>query len=556
MKTRIGQTLAAVLLTLTLDTHFIRAADEVTVTNTAPVQPALPPTNPAAVAAPESTKVAPAQVISFPKPGLPPLLDQVVHLSASGADEVVIRAYIEKAAPPYRITGNEIVQLHDLGISPPVIMSLIEHSQTAEANTAGPISSSPVTQTAEAAGPPAPEQTSVQTDSSVASVPDAAPEFTDSLAPYGSWLDVPGYGQCWQPTVVVVNPSWRPYCDNGGWAWSDAGWYWNSYYSWGWAPFHYGRWFSYPSRGWLWCPDRVWGPSWVSWRNSGSWCGWAPLPPKACFSAGIGWTFGGARVGVDCGFGLRADHFTFVAHKDFASRQIGVHALRGSHANAAFQNTTVINNYAVGANNRIINQGMGRQTIAAAGGTPIREVALNGSARGANLNRVPLPSRVNHAIRSDAIFGSGQQISAARINSAGRVNNTAAVAQRAPRPASPSIATSGTRTPSVPRTQPQPMPARSVSRSPAVAQNRVANVTGLPRVSAGRPAVQVQSIGRSYNMPRNAAPRVSAPSSFGRPMASVGRTSSVGRAPSAASVSRGSVSAGRTSAGRMSAARR
>ena len=83
----------------------------------------------------------------------------------------------------------------------------------------------------------------------------AAADFYNSLAPYGTWVNVPDYGWCWQPTVVVVNSAWQPYCNNGCWLWTDQGWYWNSYYSWGWAPFHYGRWCQYPGYGWLWCPD-------------------------------------------------------------------------------------------------------------------------------------------------------------------------------------------------------------------------------------------------------------------------------------------------------------
>src|SRR5262249_35280204 len=89
--------------------------------------------------------------------------------------------------------------------------------------------------------------------------------FYDSLAPYGTWVDVGGYGQCWQPSAVSINPEWQPYCDRGHWVYSDCGWYWLSDYSWGWAPFHYGRWFRHNRLGWCWQPDRVWGPSWVSW---------------------------------------------------------------------------------------------------------------------------------------------------------------------------------------------------------------------------------------------------------------------------------------------------
>ena len=58
-----------------------------------------------------------------------------------------------------------------------------------------------------------------------------------------------GYGPCWQPTVVVVNPGWQPYCNGGHWVYTDCGWYWLSGYSWGWAPFHYGRWFRHSHYG-------------------------------------------------------------------------------------------------------------------------------------------------------------------------------------------------------------------------------------------------------------------------------------------------------------------
>ena len=93
--------------------------------------------------------------------------------------------------------------------------------------------------------------------------------FYNDLSPYGSWVNLEGYGWCWQPRAVVVSPGWRPYCDGGYWVYSDAGWYWQSTYSWGWAPFHYGRWYAHPRCGWVWMPDRVWGPAWVTWRTGG-----------------------------------------------------------------------------------------------------------------------------------------------------------------------------------------------------------------------------------------------------------------------------------------------
>src|SRR5678815_3902931 len=105
-------------------------------------------------------------------------------------------------------------------------------------------------------------------------------------------------------------------------------------------------------------PDRVWGPSWVCWRESPSYYGWAPLPPGAHFSVGIGWTFGGRAVGPNFGFGLSASHFTFVASTHFVDRHVAARALPRQQVNVIYNKTTVINNYVVGSNNRVINRGV------------------------------------------------------------------------------------------------------------------------------------------------------------------------------------------------------
>ena len=88
-------------------------------------------------------------------------------------------------------------------------------------------------------------------------------------------------------------------------------------YSWGWAAFHYGRWFHHERFGWCWTPDTVWGPSWVTWRYSVDYCGWAPLPPFTVFVSGIGFIYRGAAVGVGFDFGLGAGFFTFVPDQRF-----------------------------------------------------------------------------------------------------------------------------------------------------------------------------------------------------------------------------------------------
>ena len=141
--------------------------------------------------------------------------------------------------------------------------------------------------------------------------------FYDTLAPYGSWVNVDGYGRCWRPSVMVYNPGWQPYCDHGHWVYTDCGWYWYSDYSWGWAPFHYGRWFQHPHWGWCWTPDTVWGPSWVTWRYSNGYCGWAPLPPFAVYQAGVGFFYRGTAVSLGFDWGLGMGLFHVCSHPVF-----------------------------------------------------------------------------------------------------------------------------------------------------------------------------------------------------------------------------------------------
>ncbi|MCJ7581918.1 MAG: hypothetical protein MUP98_15500, partial [Candidatus Aminicenantes bacterium] len=104
--------------------------------------------------------------------------------------------------------------------------------------------------------------------------------FYDYLSPHGTWVFNSPYGYVWIPRVYRYG--WRPY-SNGNWAWSDYGWTWISDWEWGWIPFHYGRWGWDNYLGWYWVPDTVWGPAWVTWRQSSLYIGWAPLPPGTRF---------------------------------------------------------------------------------------------------------------------------------------------------------------------------------------------------------------------------------------------------------------------------------
>ena len=116
----------------------------------------------------------------------------------------------------------------------------------------------------------------------------------EDLDNYGNWVNVPDYGNVWQPTVA---PDWSPY-SAGRWVWGDwYGWTWVSYDPWGWAPYHYGRWFHPPGYGWCWYPGVIgvhhyWSPALVGWFGFGSGVGvgfgfgnigWVPLAPYEVF---------------------------------------------------------------------------------------------------------------------------------------------------------------------------------------------------------------------------------------------------------------------------------
>lgn len=125
----------------------------------------------------------------------------------------------------------------------------------------------------------------------------------EDLDAYGTWVAVPHYGECWQPTYFVSD--WSPYY-YGRWLWTPYyGWSWVSYEPWGWAPYHFGRWFWAPRWGWVWWPGfrhhhAIWAPAYVSFFfGSGTFVqglgfgpgvvAWVPLAPFEPF-------FGFSRV--------------------------------------------------------------------------------------------------------------------------------------------------------------------------------------------------------------------------------------------------------------------
>ncbi|HEV2394446.1 MAG TPA: DUF6600 domain-containing protein [Verrucomicrobiae bacterium] len=327
---------------------------------------------------------------------LSPTVNEVVRLSEAGTTEDVILAYIQNANSPFNLSADQILYLRDIGISSPVLAGMLNRDNALRNQTAqysynqtlyppsAPPPASPPPADNEAVAPqqvapvpeaPAPVAVPVSAPVYVSSPPPDVTYFYNDLAPYGTWVDLDGVGWCWQPRAVRINAGWRPYCDSGHWDYTDAGWYWQSDYSWGWAPFHYGRWYMHPGCGWVWSPDRVWGPAWVVWRSEGDACGWAPLPPHADFDLHLGWRFNGARVGADFGFGLGPANFTFVALRDFNDRDLGHRRLAQADVTRIYNHTTIINNYTV-VNNTIVNNGLKVDRIAAATHTQIHKLPI------------------------------------------------------------------------------------------------------------------------------------------------------------------------------------
>ena len=279
---------------------------------------------------PAADNAVPANI----QPGTP--LADVVKMVQAGVEASTIQSYVANSQSAFNLDADKIIFLKDMGVPSDLINAMMDRDKTLYAsNVAPPPAPAPVTTVATSTPDTAPPTTEVTVN-----------YFYNSLSPYGTWVDVDGYGRCWRPTVVVYDTSWRPYCDRGHWVYTDCGWYWDSDYSWGIA-FHYGRWFHHARFGWCWYPDTVWAPSWVAWRSGGDYCGWAPLPPRSEFRPGLGFYYRGASVGFDFDFGLNVDSFLFVSSGHFCDRHPRSFCVDRARVPDVFHHTTFINNYVV-----------------------------------------------------------------------------------------------------------------------------------------------------------------------------------------------------------------
>ncbi|HHY85320.1 MAG TPA: hypothetical protein GYA07_07260 [Verrucomicrobia bacterium] len=340
-------------------------------------------------------ETASGRVVSTPETAIRSTLSyparEVVKLAQAGVDEGVMLAFVTNSTLVFGLTSDDIIYLNDLGVPESVVTAMLQRDQVARSDSA--VASAPPVYTNQADTgavgaapiPYAAEDTSVYPEQTVTAGAQYVEQpagnvaytyFYDALAPYGTWIEVDGYGLCWQPTVVVVNRDWHPYFHRGRWLYTDYGWYWASDYSWGWAPFHYGRWFRHYRWGWCWAPDTVWGPAWVSWRYTTDYCGWAPLPPTACYRPGFGFTWYGRSVGFSFTFGLSAHHFVFIPTHRFTDRHFHRHRLHHQDVDRVFHRTQVANRFDHDRDRRVINRGVPVEQIARATRSEIRPVRL------------------------------------------------------------------------------------------------------------------------------------------------------------------------------------
>ena len=192
--------------------------------------------------------------------------------------------------------------------------------------------------------------------------------FYDQLAPYGNWINYPGYGYVWVPQT---EPGFSPYTTNGNWVYTDMGWTWVSDYAWGWATFHYGRWYMDPDYGgWLWIPGYDWAPAWVTWgMYEGYYC-WAPLGP-------------GEYLYEHRGYGRYDHHWNCLPRERMGEQGMGRYIVNSgaiNHDNNDFERRINRINNTNTYSRSVFNSGPRAEEVQKVTGHQINRVAINNSA--------------------------------------------------------------------------------------------------------------------------------------------------------------------------------
>jgi len=459
--------------------------------------------------APGKAQSVPVAQIAAPPPApapaassleLSPEVADVVDMAKRGVGNEALLAFVEQNPVTHRIAAETIIFLNDLGVPENVVALMIRQGDAVEdfvSTEPAPLTVQPVTSTPPPTPPP------------VNDPPVANNHYYGALSPYGDWIYDGSHGWVWRPTVAVVDVGWRPYRQGGRWIYSDAGWYWHSYYSWGWAPFHYGRWHRSSHHGWCWVPGYTWSPAWVMWRSNDHYAGWAPLPAGSHYVHGIGYTWGGSHVGFSFGFGLGHGWFTYCDYAHLRHRRLHHHRVPDNNIAIIHNETTVVNNYVTENNTTIINAGIPPAVIAEKTREPVQKMRIR-----------ELDLEIESIARVGQIDANGKTMAVYR--------------PQVPTPPDTPGEKPGGRTP----VTKNPTPGESEADKPEADQKMLkqygngSSVANRSKIT-GRltPGILARPLGRTTNLPRSGGAIAASPSRAGTTKS--GRTASASAKPSA-----------------------
>ena len=192
--------------------------------------------------------------------------------------------------------------------------------------------------------------------------------FYAELSPYGSWMELNTGVTVWRP--AGISSDWQPYSE-GQWAWTNDGWYWDSYEPFGYVTYHYGRWYYDDYYGWIWVPDNEWAPSWVEWRYDDDYIGWAPLPPYASFSIHIG-------IHFTSSYYTPYYHWRFLKYRYMCDPYGYKNYESRAFVNRLFSRTKYRTNYGY-SSGRVLNRGVDVDYIRRRSGRSIKERKIDRS---------------------------------------------------------------------------------------------------------------------------------------------------------------------------------
>jgi hypothetical protein len=145
-------------------------------------------------------------------------------MAAARIDPQVIKAFIENWTTPYTVSSDEILHLHDIGISTDVLTTLIRRSAQLQAQTTPISNSGPMVPNLVTTNPPAMiypypgAENPAETNAPAAAAPyGAAPVYSypsyTSLYPYSLPYLSYGYYPYYYPFYSSYYPYWYgPYC--------------------------------------------------------------------------------------------------------------------------------------------------------------------------------------------------------------------------------------------------------------------------------------------------------------------------------------------------------